>query len=105
MGRMSNMPPGGFPDPPSNPTEFQQSVVRVVAALKPGEVATYADVGAEAGFPGSAQAVGNVLRRCPDLPWWRIIPSTGRLYRTHLQTQRPLLVAEGVRVDSNGRVG
>ncbi|MFA9429812.1 MGMT family protein [Egicoccus sp. AB-alg2] len=80
-------------------TPFQQAVVELVRHLAPGEVLTYADVAAEVGRPGSAQAVANVLRRVPGLPWWRVVPSTGRLYRTHAPVQAPLLRAEGVDVD------
>ena len=98
------MPPGGLPDPPRNPTDFQRAVIAVVASLEPGDVATYDDVAAEAGHPGAAQAVANVLRRVPDLPWWRVIPSSGRLYRTHRPTQEPLLRADGVAVDDTGRI-
>ena len=99
-----SMPPNGLPDPPAEPTPFQRAVVGVVAGLEPGEVATYAEVAAEAGYPGSAQAVSNVLRRMPGLPWWRVIPSTGRLYRTHRPTQEPRLRSEGVDIDQTGRV-
>ena len=67
------MPPGGFPDPPSDPTPFQSAVMTVVAGIPKGEVLTYAEVAGEAGHPGSSQAVSNVLRRVPDLPWWRPI--------------------------------
>ena len=42
---------------------FEDAVVAVVAALRPGEVATYGEVADEAGFPGAARAVGNVLAR------------------------------------------
>ena len=98
------MPPGGIPDPPTDPTPFQRAVVAVVAGISSGEVLTYSEVAEEAGHPGSGQAVSNVLRRVPDLPWWRVIPSTGRLYRTHQPLQRELLRAEGVEVDDNGRV-
>jgi methylated-DNA-protein-cysteine methyltransferase-like protein len=98
------MPPGGLPNPPEKPTEFQRAVVAVVSSLRPGDVVTYADVAVEAGHPGSAQAVANVLRQIPDLPWWRVIPSSGRLYRTHRPTQEPLLRADGVSVDVTGRV-
>lgn len=98
------MPPGGLPDPPHEPTAFQRAVIAVVSHLEPGEVATYAEVAAEAGHPGSAQAVANVLRRVPGLPWWRVVPSAGRLYRTHRPTQEPLLLAEGVDLDESGRV-
>ena len=98
------MPPGGLPNPPENPTPFQRAVIDVVTSLEPGELATYGEVATEAGFPGSAQAVGNLLRQVPDLPWWRVIPSTGRLYRTHRPTQEPLLRAEGVEIDELGRI-
>lgn len=98
------LPPGGIPDPPSDPTPFQAAVIGVVAGIPRGEVLTYAEVAEEAGHPGSSQAVSNVLRRVPDLPWWRVIPSTGRLYRTHQPVQRDLLRAEGVDIDEGGRV-
>jgi methylated-DNA-protein-cysteine methyltransferase-like protein len=98
------MPPGGLPNPPDHPTDFQLAVIAVVASLGPGDVVTYAEVAAEVGNPGSAQAVANVLRQVPDLPWWRVIPSSGRLYRTHRPTQEPLLRADGVDIDNSGRV-
>jgi methylated-DNA-protein-cysteine methyltransferase-like protein len=98
------MPPGGIPDPPFDPTPFQAAVIGVVAAIPSGVVLTYAEVAEEAGHPGSSQAVSNVLRRVPDLPWWRVIPSSGRLYRTHQPLQRELLDSEGVEIDETGRV-
>lgn len=98
------LPPGGHPEPPTALTPFQQHVVAVVEALPAGEVLTYAEVALEAGHPGSAQAVANVLRRVPGLPWWRVVPTDGRLYRTHAPTQAPLLAAEGVRVDDQRRI-
>jgi uncharacterized protein YecE (DUF72 family)/alkylated DNA nucleotide flippase Atl1 len=100
------LPPGGQPDPPERAlTPFQRRVVEVVRDLAPGEVVTYGDVAMEAGAPGAAQAAANVLRRVPDLPWWRVVPATGRLYRTHAPVQTPLLTADGVRVDEHRRVG
>ena len=98
------MPPGGLPNPPENPTDFQLAVIAVVTALQAGEVATYAEIAEEAGRPGSAQAVSNVLRQMPDLPWWRVIPSSGRLYQTHRATQEPRLRAEGIAIDEKGKV-
>lgn len=92
-------PPGGSWEPPARLTPFQSSVADVVSSLPPGEVLTYAEVALEAGHPGGAQAVANVLRRVPDLPWWRVVPSSHRLYRTHAPVQAPLLEAEGVTVD------
>ena len=73
-------------------------------ALRRGELATYRDIAEEVGRPGSAQAVANVLRAALDLPWWRVLPSDGRLYRSHAPIQAPLLEAEGHRVDERRRV-
>jgi methylated-DNA-protein-cysteine methyltransferase related protein len=99
MPPMTSLPPKGHPDPPSDPTAFQQAVIDVVRGIPAGVVLTYGEVGLEAGYPGSAQAVGNLLRRVPGLPWWRVVPATGRLYQTHVAVQRPLLEAEGIRLD------
>ena len=102
---MTPPPPNADPQPPDAVlSPFQQAVVDVVRSLAPGEVVSYGDVAGEVGRPGSAQAVANVLRRVPGLPWWRVIPTSGRLYRTHAPTQRQMLEAEGVRVGSDGRV-
>lgn len=97
-------PPGARPEPPEELTEFQRAVVAVVAGLEPGEMLTYGEVALEAGRPGAAQAVANVLRRVPDLPWWRVVPADGRLYFTHAPTQAALLRAEGVHVDESRRI-
>lgn len=91
-------PPGGHLEAPTALTPFQQHVVAVVSALAPGDVLTYAEVALEAGHPGAGQAVANVLRRVPGLPWWRVVPASGRLYRTHAAVQQPLLEADGHRV-------
>ena len=89
-------PPNAAPWPDEHVlTPFQQAVVEVVAALQPGELATYGELAEEVGRPGSGQAVANVLRAAPDLPWWRVLPSDGRVYRTHAPTQVPLLESEG----------
>lgn len=97
-------PPGVRPLPPDRLTAFQRAVVDVVVGLRAGEVATYAEVAEEAARPGSAQAVANVLRAVPGLPWWRVVPSDGRIYRTHASRQVPRLRAEGVTVDRDRRV-
>jgi methylated-DNA-protein-cysteine methyltransferase related protein len=99
------LPPGGSAQPPDRLTAYQAAVADVVRSLARGEVLTYGEVAVEAGHPGSAQAVANVLRRVPGLPWWRVIPVSGRLYRTHAPVQAPLLRAEGVPVDDDRRVG
>ncbi len=91
---------------PPDRREFRQRVEAVVAALQPGEVVSYGDVAAEAGYPGSARAVGRIMANpVPgrELPWWRVVTSTGRLVPGLEARHARLLKAEGV-VVHNGRV-
>jgi methylated-DNA-protein-cysteine methyltransferase-like protein len=99
------LPPNATPWPDDHvPTEFQRAVVELVRELRPGELATYGEVADDVGRPGAGQAVANVLRCMPDVPWWRVIPGDGRVYRSHAPAQVPLLEAEGHRVDQHRRV-
>ena len=75
----------------------------MVGALRPGELATYGEVAEEAGYPGAARAVGNVIARSEDLPWWRVVTSEGRLVPGHESEHARRLRSEGVR-PSAGRV-
>ena len=74
--------------------------MRVLQSLRPGEVVTYGEVAAEAGFPGAARAVGNLLAGEGDdgLPWWRVVTSAGRLVPGHEAEHAARLRAEGVAV-------
>ena len=83
--------------------DFETEVSRVISSLRPGDLMTYGEVAAEAGFPGAARAVGRVLRVSDGLPWWRIVTSTGRLVPGHEKEHASLLQNEGVMV-SDGRV-
>lgn len=78
-------------------------MISVLAALGPGEVVSYGEVAAQAGHPGAARAVGNLLRRASGLPWWRVVAASGRLVPGHEREQARRLRAEGVEVRS-GRV-
>ena len=79
--------------------EFVEAVVAVIAATRPGDVVTYGEVAEEAGFPGAARAVGNLLARDgADLPWWRVVAAGGRLVPGHEERQARLLRREGVAV-------
>lgn len=82
---------------------FTEEVIRVLERLERGEVIAYGEVASEAGFPGAARAVGNLLRTTPGLPWWRVVTAGGRLVPGHEREQAELLRAEGVRV-RRGRV-
>ena len=83
--------------------DFSEEVAAVLKRLEPGEVVSYGEVAEEAGFPGAARAVGNLVRTTPGLPWWRVVARSGRLAPGHEQRQAELLRAEGVTI-SNGRV-
>jgi methylated-DNA-protein-cysteine methyltransferase-like protein len=80
------------------PAEFEERVRQVVRALRKGEVATYGEVAEEAGFPGAARAVGNVLARGSGLPWWRVVSASGRLVPGHESEHARRLRREGFAV-------
>ena len=82
---------------------FEEEVVTVLEQLKTGEVVSYGEVAEEAGFPGAARAVGNLVRTTPGLPWWRVVARSGRLAPGLEQRQTELLRSEGVTV-VGGRV-
>lgn len=74
-------------------------MVRVLHSLRPGEVVTYGEVAAEAGYPGAGRAVGRVLATGGDgLPWWRVVTAAGRLVPGHEAEHARRLAAEGVAV-------
>ena len=79
---------------------FAERVRAVIGGLRPGEVVTYGEVAAEAGAPGSARAVGRLLstEAGDDLPWWRVVTSTGRLVPGHEGRHARLLRSEGVKL-------
>jgi len=73
-------------------------VIAVISALEPGDVVTYGEVAAEAGYPGAGRAVGTVLRTSDGLPWWRVVGSGGRIRTPDPDRQIRLLTDEGVLV-------
>ena len=82
---------------------FTKAAIKVLEGLKPGEVVSYGEVAEQAGFPGAARAVGNLLKNTDGLPWWRVVAANGRLVPGGEARQAKLLRAEGVEV-SNGKV-
>lgn len=83
--------------------DFTEAVIRVLEDLGPGDVMAYGEVATEAGYPGAARAVGNLLRTTPGLPWWRVVNAAGRLAPGNEKEQAQRLRAEGVKV-VGGRV-
>ncbi|MDQ6697389.1 MAG: MGMT family protein [Actinomycetota bacterium] len=99
------LPPNAVPWPDEHaPTTFQLAVIDAVRALGKGDLVTYGELAEELGRPGGGQAVANVLRSAPGLPWWRVVPAGGRLYCSHAPVQAPLLEAEGHSVDEHRRI-
>jgi len=93
-------------------TPFTRSVYAVVAAIPSGRVTSYGAVAAilgrrpalRAGPSGALSAIPDEL----DLPWWRVINSSGRISTspTHhtAQIQRAPLEDDGVQFTETGRI-
>ncbi len=75
--------------------DFTEAVIAVLTATAPGDVLTYGEVATEAGFPGAARAVGNLLRQSEGLPWWRVVAASGRLIPGDSKRHARLLRSEG----------
>lgn len=79
-------------------------MLAVLRSLVPGEVTTYGEVAADAGWPGRARAVGNILKLTDEpVPWWRVVDASGRLVPGNEREQATRLRAEGV-TTVDGRV-
>lgn len=71
-----------------------------------GQVVSYGDLAAQAGYPGAARGVGAVLAGSgpeESLCWWRVVHADGRLVPGHETEQGRLLAEEGVQI-RHGRV-
>jgi methylated-DNA-protein-cysteine methyltransferase-like protein len=80
-------------------TPFEIAVGQVMDSLGAGDVVTYGEVAAEAGYPGRARAVGAFLAaHGGDYAWWRVVTASGRLVPGHEQDQARRLRREGVDV-------
>ena len=92
-------------------TPFARSVYSLVSAIPSGSVLSYGMVAAILGRPNAPRAVGGALSALPeelDVPWWRVISSSGRISTSSIhhaaQIQRALLEDEGVRFTQGGRI-
>ena len=80
------------------------AVLGVLAGLEEGQVISYGELAAAAGYPRAARAVGNLLRvNAEPTPWWRVVTADGRLVAPNRARQARRLVREGVPV-ADGRV-
>ena len=84
--------------------ERERRIIDVIRSLREGEVVTYGDIAADAGYPKLSRLVGHILATTDeDVPWWRVVNSAGRLVPGHEREQTAQLRSEGVRV-SAGKV-
>ena len=83
---------------PEDPgAERERRIVDVLMALDEGEVTTYGDVAAVAGYPKHSRLVGRILGTTDaDVPWWRVVNAAGRLRAGNPSLQTELLREEGV---------
>lgn len=83
--------------------ERDERIVQVIRSLRAGDAASYGDIAADAGYPKLARLVGRILstNEDPDLPWWRVVNSAGRLVPGQEREQAERLRAEGVVVGTN----
>ncbi|MBX3167676.1 MAG: MGMT family protein [Candidatus Eremiobacteraeota bacterium] len=83
---------------------FADRVLDIIRAVPPGQVVTYGQVAALAGYPRRARHVGHALRDCPqDVPWHRVLGAGGSVRVDPPQRQLELLRGEGV-VTQSGRI-
>jgi methylated-DNA-[protein]-cysteine S-methyltransferase len=95
------------------PTDFENRVYEAIRTIPEGRVATYGGLARHLGC-GSAQAVGQALRRnpfAPTTPCHRVVAADGRLGGFQgerdggpLAEKRRLLETEGVRFGPDGAV-
>jgi methylated-DNA-protein-cysteine methyltransferase related protein len=93
---------------PSTPPEHA-AILRMIASIPRGRVASYGEIALRAGLPRRARLVGKVLGQYSQLqlPWQRVLRSDGRIAfpagsRGHRE-QRARLIDEGV-VVTRGRI-
>ncbi|NBR49526.1 MGMT family protein [bacterium] len=99
--------------PTKAPTAFQRRVFEALANVPRGKTTTYGAI-ADAISCGSAQAIGQALRRNPDaprIPCHRVVRNDGSIGGFFGENdpfatakKRALLKAEGVAFDASGRV-
>lgn len=95
------------------PTDFEQRVYRLVQTIPVGRVVTYASLARALGC-GSAQAVGQALKRnphAPEVPCHRVIRAdlslggyVGATMGPIVLQKRELLQQEGVEFGKDGRL-
>ena len=88
--------------------ERATAIRKAVRGIKRGQLASYGEVARQAGLPGRARLVGQVLRQSADetrLPWHRVTGAGGRIAfpagSSPAREQLARLVREGVQARGN----
>ncbi|HOD53458.1 MAG TPA: MGMT family protein [Candidatus Cloacimonadota bacterium] len=90
--------------------EFSIQIIKVIQSIPKSKVLTYKAVAEMAGNPYGSRQVSRILHSCSEkyqLPWHRIVNSKGSIslsYGAGYELQEALLKAEGVKVDSEGKI-
>jgi methylated-DNA-protein-cysteine methyltransferase-like protein len=85
------------PSTSSETDRRRERILDVLRALQPGEVVSYGDVAEVAGYPKRSRLVGHILATTDvEVPWWRVVNSSGRLVPGHERRQAALLREEDV---------
>jgi methylated-DNA-protein-cysteine methyltransferase-like protein len=92
------------------PLTFDE-IYRVVRLIPKGKVMSYGGVARQCGYPRAARQVGYALhdliqdKQTPEVPWWRVINSLGRISNIYgPEEQAKRLRKEGVKVSKELRV-
>ncbi len=94
-----------------NPDQARAAILAAVAAIPAGAVQSYGRVAQLAGLPKRARLVARTLSQLPDgsgFPWHRVVRAGDCIAfapgSADFDRQRALLLAEGCKVSTNGRV-
>jgi len=77
-------------------------IIRMIKSIPKGNVATYGQIAALAGYPNGARQVVRILHTCTqkyDLPWHRVINAKGEIALSiynGADEQKAMLQAEGI---------
>lgn len=86
----------------TQPAPLDEVLLDLVRLIPRGSLASYADIAAlsdELGFPCTARRAARAMARFgSDVPWWRVVQSTGTVAESVLARAVPLLAADGITV-------
>ena len=87
---------------PNLAAERERRIIDVLMSLNEGEVTTYGDIADVAGYPKMSRLVGRIVGHTDvEVPWWRVVNSSGHLRSSDPKLQTALLAEEDVLVKNN----